>query len=155
MKLIVRDNPVQDEDQFTSFAKVEGGTFHKGLPMWLCPPLSLTGMRSLRSNISPLWVGNLPIFYGNPDRPVEGATWFKALEYCNRRNMQGGHAPCYGYGTSGTDPEDWPSDWEGADGALRESAPTGWEGADGALRESAPTGWEGADGALRESAPTG
>gem|GEM_PF-4722293 len=59
--------------------------------------------------------GTFLFFYGNPDRPVEGATWFKALEYCNRRSMQGGHAPCFGYGTYGTDPEDWPSGWNSSD----------------------------------------
>ncbi|MDD4035023.1 MAG: formylglycine-generating enzyme family protein [Candidatus Cloacimonetes bacterium] len=50
-------------------------------------------------------------FSGNPNRPVERVSWFKAIEYCNRRSMQEGLMPCYSYSTYGTDPNFWPSGW--------------------------------------------
>jgi formylglycine-generating enzyme required for sulfatase activity len=50
-------------------------------------------------------------FSGNPNRPVERVSWFKAIEYCNRRSMQEGLTPAYSYGSYGTNPSNWPSGW--------------------------------------------
>ncbi len=50
-------------------------------------------------------------FGGNPNHPVERVSWFKAIEYCNRRSMQEGLTPCYSYSTFGTSPDNWPSGW--------------------------------------------
>lgn len=50
-------------------------------------------------------------FSGNPNRPVEQVSWFKAIEYCNRRSIKEGIPPCYSYSTYGTNPDNWPSGW--------------------------------------------
>lgn len=46
--------------------------------------------------------GNFPVYY---------VTWFKAIEYCNRRSLQEGETPCYSYGSCGTNPDNWPAGW--------------------------------------------
>ncbi len=50
-------------------------------------------------------------FGGNPDRPVERVSWFKAIEYCNRLSITEGLTPAYSYSTYGTNPDNWPADW--------------------------------------------
>jgi hypothetical protein len=54
---------------------------------------------------------NPSYFGGNPNHPVEQVSWFKAIEYCNRRSLQEGLTPCYSYSTYGTNPDNWPSGW--------------------------------------------
>ena len=51
-------------------------------------------------------------FSGDPNLPVEKVSWFNAIEYCNRRSMGEGLTPCYSYTVFGTDPDNWPSDWD-------------------------------------------
>ena len=43
--------------------------------------------------------------------PVERVSWFKAIEYCNRRSLQEGLSPCYTYANFGSNPDDWPEEW--------------------------------------------
>jgi formylglycine-generating enzyme len=51
--------------------------------------------------------------YGGGDNfPAYYVSWFRAVEYCNRRSIQEGLAPCYTYSTNGTNPDDWPSGWQ-------------------------------------------
>ena len=52
-------------------------------------------------------------FKANPEkgeiqenRPVEEVSWFDAIEYCNRRSVKEGLAPCYKINGS-TDPDKW------------------------------------------------
>ena len=54
---------------------------------------------------------NPSISGGNPNRPVEMVSWFKAIEYCNRRSIMEDLSPCYSYLTYGTNPDNWPSGW--------------------------------------------
>jgi len=50
--------------------------------------------------------------YGaNTDNPVEQVTWFNAIEYCNRLNIQEGLTPFYSYSSYGTNPDNWPAGW--------------------------------------------
>lgn len=49
-----------------------------------------------------------------PNHPVYYCTWFNAIEYCNRRSLQEGLAPCYSYSSYGTDPDTWPAGWNTA-----------------------------------------
>ncbi len=54
-------------------------------------------------------------FAENPNRPVDTANWFNAIEYCNRRSIQEELTPCYSYSMSGTNygtnPDNWPWNW--------------------------------------------
>jgi hypothetical protein len=50
-------------------------------------------------------------FGSNLNHPVEEVTWFKAIEYCNRRSIQEGLLPCYSYLDYGSNPDHWPSGW--------------------------------------------
>jgi len=58
-------------------------------------------------------------YYGvGGNYPVYKTTWFKTIEYCNRRSILEGHTPCYSYnnGTDyGTNPAGWPAGWDSAD----------------------------------------
>jgi len=50
--------------------------------------------------------------YGvGPDYPVYYVSWFKAIEYCNRRSLQEGIPPCYSYLDYGSNPDNWPAGW--------------------------------------------
>ncbi len=50
-------------------------------------------------------------FGGNPSHPVECVSWFKAIEYCNRRSLMEGLPPCYSYLDYGSNPDSWPAGW--------------------------------------------
>lgn len=47
--------------------------------------------------------------------PVYYVSWFKAIEYCNRRSMNEGLSPCYSYSTYGSNPATWPAGWNTSD----------------------------------------
>jgi len=58
-------------------------------------------------------MGETPSYFtNNINAPVERVSWFDTVEYCNRRSMQEGLEPCYSYSTYGTNPDDWPADWD-------------------------------------------
>ncbi len=48
---------------------------------------------------------------GGDDYPHSNVSWFGAIEYCNRRSLQEGLTPCYSYLDYGTNPDNWPFDW--------------------------------------------
>jgi len=57
-------------------------------------------------------MGTNPAYFpGVTNGPVERVSWFKAIEYSNRRSIAEGITPCYSYGTYGTNPDDWPTGW--------------------------------------------
>lgn len=47
--------------------------------------------------------------------PVYNVSWFDAIEYCNRGSILDNLAPCYTYLNYGSDPDDWPTGWNGSD----------------------------------------
>lgn len=53
-----------------------------------------------------------PSYYNGETRPVENVTWFNAIEYCNILSIQKGFTPCYNYSSYGTNPTNWPSNWD-------------------------------------------
>ncbi len=48
---------------------------------------------------------------GGDSYPHADVSWFNAIEYCNRRSIQESLTPCYSYLTYGTNPDNWPVDW--------------------------------------------
>lgn len=100
-----------------AFINVEGGTFIPvpnytvTLSTFLLDryEVTLDGFESV--------MGWLPSGFpagSDPNQPVYYCTWFNAIEYCNRRSLQEGLAPCYSYGSYGTDPDGWPAGWNSA-----------------------------------------
>jgi formylglycine-generating enzyme required for sulfatase activity len=111
VKVIARDNPTQNQDQFTSFIKVEGGTFYNGTSNVTLSTFYIDKYEITQNDYHAVMGVNPSYFAGNPNRPVEWVSWYNAIEYCNRRSMQEGYMPCYSYSTYGTDPSNWPSGW--------------------------------------------
>jgi formylglycine-generating enzyme len=54
---------------------------------------------------------NPSYFIGNLSHPVDTISWFDSIEYCNRRSIRENLRPCYSYGNYGTNPNNWPKDW--------------------------------------------
>jgi len=111
VKIIARENPVQSEDQFTSFVEVPGGTFNNGTSNITINSFYIDKYEVTQSEYQAVMGVNPSSFGGNPNRPVEMVNWLNALEYCNRRSLQEGLTPCYTYGSFGSNPVDWPSDF--------------------------------------------
>jgi formylglycine-generating enzyme len=114
IKIIARENPVQDDEHFASFVRVEGGTFHNGTSDVMLSSFYMDKYEITQAEYQAVMGTNPSSFSGTPNRPVEWVTWFNAIEYCNRRSMQEGFTPCYSYSTFGTDPDDWLSGWDTA-----------------------------------------
>ncbi len=91
---------------------VQGGTFTPTENYTVTLSSFLIGKYEITQREYEKVMGANPSFFtGNPELPVESVSWFDAVEYCNRRSMMEGLTPCYSYLDYGTDPDDWPSDW--------------------------------------------
>lgn len=95
------------------FILVEGGSFYNGystvtLGSYYLAQYELTQLAYQQvMGSSPSWG------YGVGDSyPVYQVSWFKALEYCNRRSLQEGLTPCYQFSVYGSDPDNWPAGWD-------------------------------------------
>jgi formylglycine-generating enzyme required for sulfatase activity len=96
------------------FVFVQGGTFHNGTSNVTLSSFYIDKYEVTQASYQAVMWANPSYFSGNPNRPVERVSWFKAIEYCNRGSMQEGLTPCYTYndGTDhGTNPDNWPSGW--------------------------------------------
>jgi formylglycine-generating enzyme required for sulfatase activity len=94
-----------------SFVYVEGGTFNNGVANITVSPFWIDRFETTQSSYRSIMNSNPSNFPDVQNGPVEWVTWFKALEYCNRRSMQEGLVPCYSYGTYGSNPNNWPANW--------------------------------------------
>jgi formylglycine-generating enzyme len=58
-------------------------------------------------------MGSNPAYgYGEGSNyPVYYVSWFKAIEFSNKRSFQEGLTPCYSYLTYGTNTDNWPAGW--------------------------------------------
>lgn len=90
---------------------VEGGTFHNGTSNVTLSSFYIEKYEVTQSGYQAVMGTNPSSFPGNPNRPVERVSWFKAIEYCNLRSMQEGLTPCYSYSSYGTNPANWPAGW--------------------------------------------
>lgn len=95
----------------SGFALVEGGTFHNGTSDVTLSSFYIGRCEVTQESYEAVMSWNPSWYFGNPSRPVERLSWFKAIEYCNRRSMQEGLTPCYSYSTYGTNPANWPAGW--------------------------------------------
>jgi formylglycine-generating enzyme required for sulfatase activity len=91
------------------FVLVEGGTFFTGTS-----DAAVSEFFISQTEVTQLsWQNVMGDGYsGDPDNPRVGITWFKAIEYCNRRSLGEGLAPCYSYLDHGTNPDEWPAGWD-------------------------------------------
>ena len=103
-------------DYNISFVFVAGGTFSNGTSNVTLSSFYFDKYEVTQASYQAVMGTNPSYFAGNPNRPVEQVSWFKAIEYCNRRSMQVGLTPCYSYSTYGTNPDNWPSGWNTNDG---------------------------------------
>lgn len=94
-----------------NFVFVEGGTFHNGTSNVTISSFYIDKYELTQAEYQAVMGTNPSNWAGNPNRPVERVSWFKAIEYCNRRSLQEGLTPCYSYSSYGTNPDDWPSGW--------------------------------------------
>ncbi|MDD4035588.1 MAG: formylglycine-generating enzyme family protein, partial [Candidatus Cloacimonetes bacterium] len=94
-----------------NFILVEGGTFNNGTSDVTISSFYIDKYELTQAGYRAVMGSNPSNWAGNPNRPVEHVSWFNAIEYCNRRSIQEGLTPCYSYSTFGTNPDNWPSDW--------------------------------------------
>lgn len=90
---------------------VQGGTI-----------IPTTGSYSSGLSVSSFYLGqkevsnadwNAVMGTGNADSyPHAYVNWLETIEYCNRRSLQEQLTPCYTLQGFGTDPANWPADWE-------------------------------------------
>lgn len=111
IKLIARDNPypAEDNNNFLSFTKVEGGTFHNGTADVTLSTFFMDKFETTQGEYEAV-VGTNPSHHSGASKPVELTSWFDALIYCNKRSLQEGLIPCYNYSNQGLDPYEWSVD---------------------------------------------
>ena len=109
VKVIARDN--LGATTTDDFILVAGGEFNNGTSDVTLSSFYIDKYEVTQNEYLAVMGVNPSSFSGNPNRPVEQVSWFKAIEYCNRRSLQEGLTPCYSYLTYGTDPDDWPAEW--------------------------------------------
>jgi len=100
-----------DDHYFPPMAFVEGGSFHNGTSTISLSSFYIATYEVTQESYQTVMSTNPSWYFGNPVRPVERFTWFKAIEYCNRRSILEGLNPCYRYDSYGYNPQDWPLGW--------------------------------------------
>ncbi|MFA7543968.1 MAG: SUMF1/EgtB/PvdO family nonheme iron enzyme [Candidatus Cloacimonadaceae bacterium] len=97
---------------FNNGIYVSGGTFHNGTSNVTLSSFYISKYETTQAEYQAVMGTNPARYYGVGDNyPVYYVSWFNAIEYCNRCSMQEGLNPCYSYGSYGSNPDNWPSDW--------------------------------------------
>lgn len=94
---------------------VNGGTFNNGEADITISSFYIDKMEMSQASFMAIMGMDPSFFNSNDNRPVEQASWYDAIEYCNRRSIMEGITPCYSYGTHGSNPDNWPMGWNEAD----------------------------------------
>jgi len=95
------------------FILVEGGSFFNGYSTVTLGSYYLAQYELTQQDYQIVMGSNPAWGYGvGGSYPVYRVSWLKALEYCNRRSLQEGLAPCYSFSAYGSDPDDWPIGWD-------------------------------------------
>jgi len=108
-----------------NFVQVEGGSFNNGVSEVTLSGFFIDKYETTQAEYLAVMGVNPSFFANNPNRPVERVSWYKAIEYCNRRSIQEGLLTCYSYGSSGTNPDNWPTGWN-LDGADHRNVQCNW-----------------------------
>jgi formylglycine-generating enzyme len=90
---------------------VQGGTFTNGTSDVTVSSFYLGKYEVTQSEYQAIMGVNPSYFPNVTNGPVEQASWFNAIEFCNRNSMSEGLNPCYSYSTYGTNPTNWPAGW--------------------------------------------
>ncbi len=103
---ICRIMPIQN-----ALISVPGGTFNNGTSDVTISTFSMEKYETTQTAYQAV-MGNNPSYRTSiANGPVEQVTWYNAIEYCNRRSISEGLTPCYSYSTYGTNPSNWPANW--------------------------------------------
>jgi len=102
-----------------SMLRLRGGTFMMGgtykgsgpVREVYLSPFSIAVLEVTQSEWLQVFDYN-PSSFNGARLPVQNASWFDAIEYCNYRSQREGLTPCYSLGSQGRDPNRWPSDWK-------------------------------------------
>jgi len=110
------DNPLDPKNillilRYGEMILVQGGTFNNGTSNVTLSSFYIDKYEVTQASYQSVMGTNPSYFSDYPNRPVEGVSWFNAIDYCNRRSMQEGITPCYSYSTYGTNPSNWPAGW--------------------------------------------
>lgn len=95
-----------------NFVLVEGGTFNNGTSNISLSTFYIDRFEVTQESYLDIMGTNPSYFTGNSNKPVENISWFNAIEYCNRRSLQENLNPCYSYDDYGSNPDEWPDDWD-------------------------------------------
>lgn len=106
---------IEQTYRFTGFVFVEGGTFNNGTSNITLSSFYIDKFELTQAGYQEVMGINPSYSPGNPNKPVEQVSWYKAIEYCNKRSMNEGMTPCYSYSTFGTNPTNWPAGWSTSD----------------------------------------
>ncbi|MFA5509661.1 MAG: SUMF1/EgtB/PvdO family nonheme iron enzyme [Candidatus Cloacimonadaceae bacterium] len=94
------------------FVYVPGGTFHNGTSNVTVSSFYIGKYELTQAEYEAVMGSNPASGYGvGANYPVYYVSWFKAIEYCNRRSIMEGLTPCYSYDNHGSNPNNWPSGW--------------------------------------------
>jgi len=94
------------------FVLVQGGTFHNGTSNITVSSFYISKYEVTQGEYQTLMGENPSQNYGiGSNLPVYRVSWFNAIEFCNRRSLQEELTPCYSYAGSGTNPDNWPANW--------------------------------------------
>lgn len=95
-----------------SLTLVEGGSFHNGASTVTVSSFYLDRYELTQGEYQAVMGSNPAAGFGiGSDYPVYYVSWFKAIEYCNRRSILEGLTPCYSYRNYGTNPDNWGANW--------------------------------------------
>ncbi len=94
------------------FIFVQGGTFNNGTSNVMVSSFYVDKYEITQSSYLSVMGTNPSYFTAVTNGPVETVSWFKAVEYCNKRSTTEGLTPCYTYNGYGTNPANWPESWD-------------------------------------------
>jgi formylglycine-generating enzyme required for sulfatase activity len=104
-------------DMPANFVLIEGGTYlsNIGGVYFTITSFYMDKYETTQATYQAVMGVNPSYFPTVVDGPVEQVSWFKAIEFCNRRSIMEGLSPCYSYSSYGTNPDSWPAGWNSSD----------------------------------------